>query len=257
MAKNTCPIEGCERKHYSQGLCQSHYKQLRRPPRAVTICLVDDCDRPSDVRGWCTMHYQRWQRHGDPLVVRSVDQLRPACRVPACARKAAARGYCQVHWQEAIDHGVIVRRVHPSAAERVWMRFDRDVNGCWLWNGSVQPNGYGTIARAGHGNGREYAHRFVYTLLVGPIPDGMCIDHLCRIKRCVNPAHLEVVSYSENILRGLHSELKTHCANGHPRTPENLVRNGRRGSTRCKICNNERGRASRRAAAKIRAERSS
>jgi hypothetical protein len=75
------------------------------------------------------------------------------------------------------------------------LRFE-GVDGCWLWRGRIAPNGYGTI-------GKEYAHRVAYERARGPIPAGMELDHLCRVKACVNPDHLEVVTKSENAKRGL------------------------------------------------------
>jgi hypothetical protein len=75
---------------------------------------------------------------------------------------------------------------------------------CWVWTGATLPNGYGLV---GNGRTREegsrnsYVHRAVYEAVVGPIPDGLTIDHLCFTRACVNPDHLEVVTRSENISR--------------------------------------------------------
>lgn len=68
-------------------------------------------------------------------------------------------------------------------------------DGCWLWTGAVSSTGYGKFTR-------HYAHRFSYELAKGPIPDGLTIDHLCRVPRCVNPDHLEAVTIGENMKRG-------------------------------------------------------
>lgn len=72
--------------------------------------------------------------------------------------------------------------------------------GCWEWQGPMHPKGYGTFAH-------ELAHRRSYEMFVGDIPDGLHIDHLCRNKRCVNPAHLEPVTHAENNRRGLGAKL--------------------------------------------------
>jgi hypothetical protein len=73
-------------------------------------------------------------------------------------------------------------------------------DGCWNWTGALSRNGYGRFGpQAGLTVG---AHRFAYELLVGPIPEGLDLDHLCRNRRCVNPAHLEPVGRSENLARG-------------------------------------------------------
>lgn len=76
-------------------------------------------------------------------------------------------------------------------------------DGCWTWTGSKHPLGYG-MAKA---LGERYAHRVSYRLHRGPIPEGLTIDHLCRNRSCVNPAHLEVVSLAENIRRAPRSKL--------------------------------------------------
>lgn len=78
--------------------------------------------------------------------------------------------------------------------------YDERPHGCWEWNGSVHKVGYGTI-------NMEYAHRVIYEREVGPIPDGYDIDHLCRNKLCVNPAHLEPVPHAVNVRRGAQTRL--------------------------------------------------
>ncbi len=80
-------------------------------------------------------------------------------------------------------------------------------DGCWIYTGSVNNRGYGTIL------GRA-AHRYFYEHLVGPISDGLTIDHLCRVTACVNPAHLEPVTREENIART--DQQPGHCRSGHP-----------------------------------------
>jgi hypothetical protein len=87
-----------------------------------------------------------------------------------------------------------------------------DDNGCWLWNGRISPEGYGRISA-------KYVHRITYELWRGPIPEKKQIDHLCRVRPCVNPDHLEAVTQKENILRGtspsaMHAK-QTHCIHGH------------------------------------------
>lgn len=96
-------------------------------------------------------------------------------------------------------------------------------SGCWLWLGGITAGGYGVIHRGGGLPNQDMAHRVAYELYVEPIPEGLCIDHKCRNRLCVNPQHLEPVTYGENISRGLLSALKpkrTHCGNGHKLTPE-------------------------------------
>ena len=104
---------------------------------------------------------------------------------------------------------------------------------CWLWTGRTH-DGYGRYSGGS-------SHRIAYELLVGPIPDGLELDHLCRVTQCVNPDHLEPVTREENIRRRY--LLVTSCKNGHPFTPENTypipptVR--RSGKRACRTCRNE------------------
>ncbi len=94
---------------------------------------------------------------------------------------------------------------------------------CALWEGARQSGGYGHF-RCNKRN--IYAHRFAYELLVGAIPDGMVVDHLCRTRACVNPQHMEIVTQRVNILRGTgwsaRNAAKTHCKRGHPLEGANL-----------------------------------
>lgn len=122
------------------------------------------------------------------------------------------------------------------------VRFHRKVNydgpnGCWVWTASqFGDSGYGRIS---HNNRSRGAHRVAYELYVGPIPEGLTIDHLCRNRSCVNPAHLEAVPIGVNILRGenpaARNARKTHCKWGHEFTPENTGKKTG-GGRRCRAC---------------------
>lgn len=120
-------------------------------------------------------------------------------------------------------------------------------SGCWLWLGSETKDGYGRLWI----NGKyERAHRISYKLFIGPIPDGMHLDHLCRVHCCINPLHLEAVTCRENLMRGvgvaaLYSR-KTHCVNGHKFDGMN-TRVARRGTRHCRKCDKERHEKRRRA----------
>jgi len=127
------------------------------------LCPIIDCGGVSYRRGWCVMHYMRWRRYGDPEMVKQI------------------RG----------DD---------------WSRFWSKVlvgDGCWEWTPPKDLDGYGQFSvgtRVGHNQKR--AHRLAYEWLVGPIPDGLELDHLCRNRACVNPWDCEPVTSAENLRRG-------------------------------------------------------
>ena len=104
-----------------------------------------------------------------------------------------------------------------STTKRFWAKVHK-TDSCWLWTGSLS-RGYATFS---HGGRRYSVHRFAYELLVGPIPKGLVIDHLCRVRHCVNIDHLEVVTQRVNILRGVGAPAnharQTHCPKGHDKT---------------------------------------
>lgn len=114
---------------------------------------------------------------------------------------------------------------------------------CWIWGGLLMKNGYGRISRGGHAGPMILTHRAAYEVLVVPVPEGLQIDHLCRVRACCNPDHLEPVTCRENLLRGSGwvavNARKTECPQGHPYDEANTYRrsNGRRV---CRTCGRER-----------------
>lgn len=139
-----------------------------------------------------------------------------------------------------------------SVLRRFITKIEPDANECWRWQATISRTGY---ARLSVGDRCEEAHRVVYELFCGDIPDGYTIDHLCRVRDCVNPMHLEAVTQRENILRGVgmgaqHAR-REHCLHGHPLTPENTqIRPD--GGRRCLTCRRE---SNRRARERARARR--
>lgn len=172
-------------------------------------CRIEGCVKP-----WrypkidlCNAHYLRNQRHGDPLYVAP----RPTLR-------------------ERFDSKVLKRD-----------------SGCWEWSGAhFQATGYAIFNVPSDRDGRwrpRTAHRVSYELYVGPIPDGLFIDHLCRNHGCVNPEHLEPVTPQDNVLRGeapcAISVRENRCAKGHEFTPANTyLRRRANGKTKreCREC---------------------
>ena len=115
-----------------------------------------------------------------------------------------------------------------------------EASGCWLWPGAKNSLGYGYIRVRGR---QSRVHRVVYEDRIGPIPDGLELDHLCRVRHCCNPDHLEPVTGRENLHRSpstlarLNAD-KTHCPAGHPYSGRNL-RISAVGKRECRACCNE------------------
>ena len=134
--------------------------------------------------------------------------------------------------------------------ERFWDKVSPcPMSGCWLWTGMLNGNGYGLKRRGGRGTGHHVVHRFAFQALVGPVPADLDLDHLCRVRCCCNPAHLEPVSRRENILRGIGPQVisarmrqRTYCHKGHPYSEENTWLNPTTKKRECRECNRARAR---------------
>lgn len=125
--------------------------------------------------------------------------------------------------------------------ERLASRIAVADNGCWIWQGARTQKGYGMTSASFCG--QRPTHRATYTLLIGPIPDGYEVDHLCRVGSCCNPQHLEPVTRQENRRRSPFApERRTHCPKGHPYEGANLYINAV-GARVCKACQREASRA--------------
>lgn len=201
IAKNKCP----PRRVNGRGTGQHPVEVLTM---ANGTCSIDGCEKRHYARGWCSTHYDRWRRHGDPsrtTVIVGDDERRFWTKVD----KFGPDGF------------------HSQTGE--------NLGPCWRWTAGCTRAGYGLFSINRH---PTYAHRFAYEVTVGRIPPRLQIDHLCRIKNCVNPVHLEPVTNAENGRRGLaghHWATRTSCLKGHPYTVANLYvdPSGRR---RCVTC---------------------
>lgn len=126
-------------------------------------------------------------------------------------------------------------------AERMEQKTDKRGE-CWLWTAGRNACGYGIVwdPAAGTNGTMRLAHRVAYELEFGPIPKGKELDHLCRTRHCVRPAHLEPVTHRENVRRGevaLISTSKTHCPQGHAYDEANTYRHG--GKRHCRACSRD------------------
>lgn len=199
-------------------------------------CSVNGCDRPTKARGYCSKHYQQ------QAVAYRVSQR--TCSIEGCNSPHRSRGYCNSHYLRLRKRGTPELAPKPSLEERFWAKVDK-TGGCWLWTGTQGSNGYGNFQDRTQKRGP--AHRWAYEFAVGPIAEGLVLDHLCRNPACVRPDHLEPVTYKENSRRGLSTGIRvhiTHCPQGHPYAGDNLIVAMRKtGPARvCRQCKNADGR---------------
>ena len=156
---------------------------------------ADNCDLPVHSKGFCQTHYMRFYRYGADILVRPQRHNHP-CLADDCGLPAKARGYCQTHYLRVKNTGTWMR---PTLHDIIWSKFTvNETSGCWEWNGAIGSLGYGSYST-------KLAHRLMYEDVRGPIPEALVLDHLCRVRHCVNPDHLEPVTLSENVRRGAKS----------------------------------------------------
>ncbi len=150
------------------------------------------------------------------------------CEVGQCEREIGhgARGMCHMHYQRWKRHGdpeyqrpSLLNMRGPIPADRV------DLGPCWIWEGRLNANGYGPYAAQ-------------YIKYRGPVPDGLDLDHLCRVRACCNPWHLEPVTHRENIRRGVGHGTETECPSGHSYATAN-TRIAENGDRICRACHRE------------------
>lgn len=173
MTDRICSVDGCERKKSARGWCNMHYQRWRFAGDALhvlivhpKVCAITGCDSPVTARGWCSKHYLRWKRHGDPLVTSLI------------------KGDDVARFESKIEAGPI-----PDYAP--------DLGPCWLWTEGLTPNGGYGVFNVAYST-IQLAHQWSYLYHVGSIPDGLELDHLCRVPKCVNPYHLDPVTPAEN-----------------------------------------------------------
>lgn len=180
MAERTCSVPDCESKKLARGLCSKHYQRMKHHGSTDSLllergtepppCIVDACEKPGTGpggTGLCYKHYRRANRHGD---------------VHATSRIVGddeARFVSYLSLGPRPDDG-------PGLDE------------CWLWTGLLTRDGYGVMASD---LPTSSAHRWSYRHHVAPLIDGLELDHLCRVRNCVNPWHLDQVTHAVNVER--------------------------------------------------------
>lgn len=164
------------------------------------------------------------------------------CAIGDCERKRAAKGYCNLHYQRLLKHGS-PHWEPPTMEDRFWAKVE-PTGFCWHWVGARDTNGYGVFNK-GRILGR--AHRVAFELLVGPIPEGIVLDHLCRNTQCCNPDHLDPVTQTENMRRSHSPAMRRYradtCIRGHSLLEAYIRRDN--GQRICRHCSNLRRRDAR------------
>lgn len=158
------------------------------------------------------------------------------CSVPDCQSAPKPLGLCQMHYDRKRRRGTLEPLVRLSHEEKFWSRVDASGD-CWEWTRGKSSNGYGEFRV---GATQRSTHRYAWTQLVGEIPAGKHLDHLCRNRICCNPDHLEIVTPRENCLRGegpaAQNARKTHCDRDHELSEANTYTAKRRNGTTWRAC---------------------
>ena len=175
-----------------------------------STCSIDGCEKPRRQREWCPAHYARWRKYGDPTITQRPDMI---------------RGDVATRFWGKVDKNGPLPAYAPELGE------------CWLWTGALDRGGYGNAFRIGRKMRKP--HQVAWELYNRAlIPEGLAIDHLCRVHNCVNPSHLEPVTCRENLMRGetiaRRNGARTHCPQGHPYDEANTSM--KNGSRVCRAC---------------------
>lgn len=238
----------------------STYARRGRPPIDAVAMFWERTDRAADCwryLGACEKRSGRgkvsWRGSVTSAALVAWEIVHGA-KPPRPIRNTCGHSWCcnPDHWRLAGKP----ERVAIPYVERWWPRFRARtievvnvsrLGACWEWQGSRDPKGYGRVSYMGRS---QYAHIAAYVTAIGPIPDGLELDHLCRVTCCCNPAHLEAVTHRENCARSpihpfFNAEVRasalaarrpaTHCRRGHELAGTNLKVNSN-GKRRCRAC---------------------
>lgn len=190
----TCSDEECGKPIKTNGRCHSHNEKARRAALPFKECIEDDCKKDSakyGVAGRCAMHSKRFRIHGDASVTVRVAGGRPLnpCAADKCSSLENINWapYCSMHGSRVRRHGdpTVIKQPIRNFIESLPTDPGWD---CIIYGGTLTARGYGP-------------YRYVYAKAWGGIPEGLQIDHKCRVISCVNPNHLEAVTPRENYRR--------------------------------------------------------
>lgn len=210
----------------------------RPRPNVSRFCTIEDCGDPVHGHGYCVRHWGKWKRYGNPLAVCTtrLPQVGP-CSEVGCDRPSFSRGLCKYHYHRtyiapkqrakaAAERSLLPprqldtrgwrRRIPASLEDRIEQaltKIDRngpfpvwrsDLDRCHVWTASTTTGGHVQLVVGGTKEPKRYQlHRLMWEREVGPIPEGLVVDHLCRIGRCQNVTHFELVTPHENNRRGI------------------------------------------------------
>lgn len=214
-----CSMEDCGRPHIAQGFCTMHYCRWQKhgdptyvpEPKARPACTVEDCSDLAVARSWCRKHWATWRRTGDPATIGYGQTVQP-CTIAGCERPGTGprgSGWCPTHYRRFERHGspYVTSRIVGDDAVRfeTYLRLGLvpehapELGPCWLWTGPVTKDGYGVMQVGDLPTAS--AHRWSYRHHVGDLVEDLELDHLCRVRRCVNAWHLEQVPHVVNLAR--------------------------------------------------------
>lgn len=220
-ATAVCTVDECGRPHIARGFCTLHYARWQKhgdplytiPGRTVWTCTIEGCAKPlANVgRGWCAAHYAKARKYGDPLARRyglPVNQ----CVLAGCDKpgtKGGGFGWCAMHHRRYQKYGspFVTSRIVGDDVSRFETYIRQgplpahapELGPCWLWIGALTTDGYASMGVLDLPT--DSGHRWSYRYHVGPLLEGLELDHLCVITNCVNPWHLDLVTHAENLRR--------------------------------------------------------
>lgn len=159
------------------------------------FCSIENCNSPVRSKGWCTKHYKRWYKHGDPLKIVRISPPDGLCTIEGCEKKHRQNGFCMMHrrrWYLYGDpHYLVPKKTTDERAEEFWQNVEiRGDDECWLWQRSLNRDGYGLTRLTLDGIPLLGAHRVALYLATREDPQGRYACHTCDNRVCCNPNHL-------------------------------------------------------------------